>query len=371
MKISKIIFTLVQLLIFQGLTAQITLMDAKSVQSQNAEGVYYSLPLTVFKVDVDMAITEKIPGPLKQYSQKFLGMSDVIEEESSEYDVIDVQVSPVTIEDKAHTYFIAFVTEKGKDKEPKKQFIELTPNGLLRSFNVKTDDKTPKSAVKDENTRIYIIGEKNDRFAYEAEYNRRMEIDTIIRKITIDTMTINKFLYRTSWVDKTPEERADDAAKEIKKLREYRLNLLTGYHEVNFSGSIRYMDGELKKLEQQYLELFVGKEIKTVRHFTVFYAPNESMLQKEIFKSEVGDRLLVKVSKLGESAVKDVRPPLNNALIYRIPASCEVQVLFNRKNMFDDIFPVNQLGTKASIAVSKIAVAFDPVTGLPVKITRN
>lgn len=370
LQLKKIIFTLFSLLFIQMLSAQITTMDAKMAQPQNSEGIFYSLPLTVFKIDVDLEVTEKIPGPLKSYSRKFLGVSDFIDRESTEYNIVDVKVTPLTLEDKNNMYFVSFNQERGKEKEQKKQFIELTSKGLLRSFNIKPDVDNNKSVISNENTRIYILGEEAERFNYNADYNRREEIDTIIRKITVDTLTINKFLYRTNWVDKTPEERADDAAKEIKRIRENRMNLLTGYHEVNFSGSIEYMDRELKKLEKQYLELFLGKELKTIRHFTVFFTPDDNELQKEIFKSDAGDHLLIKVKKLGEPANKNVNTPLDNALIYRIPVSCEVKAVYNRVNMFNDIFYVNQLGSKSSVAVNRMAVEFDPATGLPKKISR-
>jgi hypothetical protein len=233
----------------------------------------------------------------------------------------------------------------------------------------KINEVAEKQIEKEE--RIYVLGSEADDFHYSAEFNRKLKIDTIVRKITVDTMTIQRFVFRTSWVDKSEEERAADAASFIKTLRESRFNLLTGYHEVDFSGSIRYMDQELKKMEEDYLALFLGKENQTVRHYTYFYVPQANNLQKEFFKSPEGDQLIVKVRPLNEPVVSETNAPVDNALVYRLPTNCDVKVLFNRENLFNDIFPVNQLGVRTYLSVYKTSVLFDVQTGLPVLVKRN
>jgi len=258
MKFLSIIFSILITFSFQDSFAQFKLLPAESPEAQSGNGIFYSLPLTVLKVDIAISVTEKVPGPLKEFSKNYLGVSDVIENESTDYEIIDIDVKPVIIPDRSNSYFIYFGSnEKNKEKDSKPVYFSLTPQGLFKSFNLPQSQELKNEEKNIETSKeIYIIGDASENFRYEADYNKKLEIDTVIRKITIDTMTINKFVYRTNWVNKTPEERADDAAKQIKKIRDSRFNLLTGYHEVNFSGSIKYMDNELKKLENQYLELF-------------------------------------------------------------------------------------------------------------------
>jgi hypothetical protein len=355
------------LLLFSKISyGQISLIKADAIQPQINDGVIYTLPLTVLKIEFDIIETKKIPGPFKDLSKDFLGVNEVISEESSEYEAINIKTSTLTIPDNENAYFVSFNTEKTKDKEMKPPVITLTPEGFIRSIYTTPQSPPPgKTPMIKSEEKVFILGEEADKFQYESDFNKKIKIDTIVRKITIDTMTINKFIFKTTWVNKTPEQRAEEAAAFIKKIRESRFNLLTGYHEVNFSGSIEYMDYQLEKLEQQYLELFLGKELKKVTHYTLFFAPNDNILQKELFKSPEGDQLIVKISLLNKSDVKEAKAPLENALIYRIPALCDVKILYNRKNLFNDIYGISQLGVKSSITVNKTSVVFNPHTGLP------
>ena len=61
--------------------SQITLNNAKDVDlSLNTDGISYTLPMTVFKIDIELEKTTKLPGTFKQYSKKFLGVENVINE---------------------------------------------------------------------------------------------------------------------------------------------------------------------------------------------------------------------------------------------------------------------------------------------------
>ncbi len=121
--------------------------------------------------------------------------------------------------------------------------------------------------------------EGNEDFSYYADYNRKKKIDTVVRKISIDTVTINRFLFKTSWVDKSDKEKANEAAQQILEIREARFHLISGYQEVNYGESMKYMNNQLKELENNYLELFLGKEVKTTDIQTVYYIPKKDKTQ--------------------------------------------------------------------------------------------
>ncbi len=350
------------------LPAQITVVTADKGPAANGDGLCYSLPATLFRVDVDLKKIEHIPGPLAGYTEKYLGTSDYLKESSVDYSVVDVDVHPVTIADEKASYYIVFSDKISKEDRP--PVVSLTPFGTLRSVNMEIQTGELPVISKEENKTIILAGDEDD-FKYKAGYNRKKVVDTVIRKITVDTMTINKFLFRTSWADKTEDEKAEEAARQIHSIRESRMNLLTGYHEVNFGESIVYMDKQLQKLEQQYLELFLGKERITAEHHTYFVYPAKEQMQKTLLETRSGDKLLFDVEIKGVNSIKPVSTALNNIIYYRIPADALVKITFNGKTLFSNLYPVSQLGTVTGISVYKAGVLFDPVTGVPVQLLKH
>ena len=368
MNLKKISLTAVLTFVVVFSFAQITVVTADKGPASNGDGLYYSLPATLFKVEVELKKTERLPGPLADYCQNYLGTTQYIKEASTDFLVVDEDVSPMTIADESASYYIVFSAKSSK--EDKSPVIELTPFGTLKTVNIDQDEQEMQREVNIEENKTIILGDDANRFRYEAQYNRKKKIDTVIRKITIDTMTINKFLFKTSWVDKSKEERAEEAAQQIRSIRESRLNLLTGYHEVNFGESLLYMDNQLQKLEQQYLELFLGKERVTIEHHTFYVLPENETLNQDLLATDNGKKLVFKVRPQTEMQIKPMAATVSNVIYYRIPAQATVSLIFNGKELFKDIYPVSQLGVVTGVSVSKAGVAFDPVTGVPNKIVK-
>ncbi len=373
MRLFKIIPVFTFLLMFTTLAgySQITVNNVKDVDlSLNTDGISYSLPLTVLKMDIELEKTTELPGPFKQYSKKFLGVENVIQKKSVNYKVLDIDVTSFSIPDKDNSYFIKFNLEKVKDKEFKPPFVVLTKSGFLRAYNVLPENKDYDLQTETVN-KVIIVDDGDDILNEGAMYSRKKVTDTIVRKITIDTMTINKFIFRTDWVELSEEERANEAAKQIKNIRENRFNLLTGYHEINFGESIKYMDSELKKLEKQYLELFLGKKVKNVQHITVYFIPNKDVLRKVVYTDSKGGQISVKVNTLSTPPSKEITTPVENALVYRIPAVCQLNVYYNDKKEFQRVFKISQLGKKAAVRIVKASVEFDENSGIPYLFRKN
>jgi len=369
MKRLKIEFTLFFIIISLTVSSQIMVVTADKGPAVNGDGLYYSLPATAFKVEVDLKRTESFPGPLADYCENYLGTSDYLKASSVTYLAIDVTAHPVTITDEQSSYYMVFSEKLSKEDKP--PAVELTPLGTLLSVNMVSRDKKveDRSSTIEENKTI-VVGDDESNFEYDAAFNRMKDTDTVIRKITIDTMTINKFLFKTSWVSKTKEERAEEAAHQVQLIRESRMNLLTGYHEVNFGESLKYMDGQLKEMEQQYLELFQGTKQISVEHYTFFVIPDADHLQKQLLMTDSGDKLVLKIETIDKSPIKPMDATLNNIVYYRIPAFATVVINFNGTNLFKDIFAVNQLGTITGVSVYKAGINFDPASGVPLKIIK-
>ncbi len=350
-------------LLFVGmiLPAQVMVTKINPGSSQpGGEGFFYSLPKTVLKIDLVLQKTSRIPGPLASFASDYLGVDDVIKTSSESYQLLNATVVPSAVTDANQMYFVQLPIEKGKDE--RNMSFHLAENGALVSVN-DNEAKAVYFQTPDVN-QTYYFTEGSDGFDYLAGYNKTKKQDTIVRKISIDTVTINRFLFKTTWVDKSEKERAEEAAQQISKIREARFNLITGYHEVNFGESMQYMDRQLREMEQKYLDLFLGKETTSLVSETFFYTPQPGEKQSSIWRSPDGETVGIELNTtvilkgLSESPVASP-----NMVFYRIPAECMVKINFGGKTYFNSLLLINQLGAISTAPLSKAKLHFNPLTG--------
>ena len=74
----------------------------------NREGVYYSLPRTVIKVNVTVDRIENYKGPYAEYALKYRGLKNVVESSSVEYKITDIKVTTSAEPDPDQYYFVEY-----------------------------------------------------------------------------------------------------------------------------------------------------------------------------------------------------------------------------------------------------------------------
>ena len=80
-----------------------TQMSALGEEPQEKKEQYiYGLPQTVLKVEVTYRESTNIPGPYSDYSERYLGISEVIKQKSKHWDIEDVLVSSFNEPDPGH-----------------------------------------------------------------------------------------------------------------------------------------------------------------------------------------------------------------------------------------------------------------------------
>jgi len=372
MKLTHLKYLLFILLLTGGFSGTIraqyqfqTVKASSKLISPNAKGLYYALPKTVIKLHLVFEQVDKIRGPFAQYTTKYLGTDDFIKSNHHYRRLLNVDVEPVLMADNAQLYFIQFPEDRSS-KEIRHFGFQLNKSGILMGFGLKEKQKTEKSEKVEINRQV-LYTDRSEDFKMRAAYSRTKKIDTILRKITIDTVTIKRFLYKTSWVNLSEDQRANDAAMQIKKIRDSRFNLLTGYQEVNYGDGIRYMDQELQKMEQQYQALFLGKETKQLKTFNFVFDPNKSKLTKSLgsFTDENGQshKVLLRITPINPTNIPSVTKAAPDFLFYRIPAKATVEVLVDGQPFFSDIYSVPQLGTLATASMDRMRLNFDAKTG--------
>lgn len=354
-------------ILFEGYSQiTVTKIEQRSVSS-SSEGFIYALPQTIFKIDVVYEMVQELKGPLMQFTKEYLGATDYITSDKTMYNIVDVNVSVSQESDPGQLYHVRYPTERAKD-EKKTSFILSDIGGLL-AYNTEVLNNRTTSEIKTNQTFIFKEGDKT--FPYMSQYNKQKKIDTITRIINIDTVIINRFLFKSSWVDKSSKDKARDAALQIEKIRESRYHLISGYQEVNYGTSIVYMDRQMQNMEDQYLELFLGRTIKTVEKQTLYFVPVKNKKHSELMKFDDGNTLVIEFEPVSTDKLVDVTSSGTNRIYYRIPASTNILVKSENKNLFNGRFLINQFGVVSTVPLNNTKLQFDANTGNLINIIRE
>lgn len=285
---------------------------------EKKQGLFYHLPRTVLSIDITVSKTDHIKGPFAAYSAKYLGISNVINENSSNYSIDDISISTYAEPDPEKVYFIS-IPKKFK-KTDKLQFL-LEENGVISGFNSADDSvrQNNTSALVRSNHEEYDAA--NASFKYFATQNILEKTDTIFEKIILDTMTIEKQILQHSLVEKSMEQKASDVADYLSLIAENKMNLLSGYQEVPYSlETIAFMLEKLEQMEQDYLALFTGKTVSSTLTYHFEYVPNASTKSSSLF-------LFSFDKKNGLSEIADPENEENSVFIELMPSMTTTRLL--------------------------------------------
>ncbi|PLX13906.1 MAG: hypothetical protein C0598_02555 [Marinilabiliales bacterium] len=364
------IFSLITLvLIASSVFAQFRINKISANVNTAPNGIVYGLPRTVLKIDLNIQKTTQIPGPLSAYAKEYLGVEDFIAKTASTYDVINADISSFAEVDPLQMYYLQFPEQRGKD-DPENSFV-LSNIGTIISYNADGEYNIQPTQTTNVNQTYQIYNDGNA-FEYNAGYNRKKVIDTIIKKINIDTITIDRFTFRTSWAGLSEKDKANEAALKIQNIREQRFNLLTGFQEVNYGGSIVYMDNELKKMENDYLRLFLGKEVSSIETYTFFIIVNKDEDSRIIMETPNGDQIKLIFNRHGNTELIPDKPvQKENHLYYRIPENTGIELTYKGKVYKKVTLPISQFGKLFMASLNNTALYFDPNTGNLLKMIKK
>ena len=339
------------LLIGMPLMAQTKVVKKNAVKANNF-GITYSLPKTTLVVDVEVTKVTCKAGPYYQYAEKYLGVKDAIAENKVYFELGKTQLINHGIRDKDNTYIVEF---KQGTVAP---YAYLTEDGLLCSIN---SEYTP----------------------VESELDAVKKKKGPQEKVT-DTSVFSEELLMAG----STARQAEIAAKQIYRIRESRMNILTGEAD-NLPP-----DGEAMKLVIQQLEeqekalsnLFTGIRTKEMEHYEVTVMPNDD-LDKEIlfrFSKQIG---IVDADDLGGAPVymnlkATERAPMLEpkeaekkekslkGIVYNVPGKAEIEIFTNKKTLYKGEAQITQFGTREGLAPvmfedkkAPVKVTFYPETG--------
>jgi len=374
----KIVILIPVYFILHGLYSQVVVRPVSGNPSPTGnQGIYYALPQTCFKIDIEFRHTRIIPGPYASYAGKYLGLEDVNRYSSSLYEIINVQLDVFSRPDPARYYFVEYGDKTVK--EDINFLVSLTQAGMIVGFNEPEDAKNVNRVVLENETEPRV---SDDLFKYLASENMYEKIDTTTRKITIDTLTIEKHFFKSTWTEKPTEQKAKDAADFISRIRENSFLLISGYQEVDYGESIRFMYQKLLELENQYLSLFTGITLTESFTKSFIFIPEQKMKGSQQilfnFSSSTGfdgnassnDIVYIRFNNPGlveeVQAFVDKKNNLVNkedVFYYRIPEYANVEIIHDGEVFYKSNMLINQFGLVVAGPLNNSKVRFHPESG--------
>ena len=347
----KIIIVAGLLLSLPGLSQ--TKVVKKNAVKANDFGIVYSLPKTLLTVDAEVTKVSCKAGPYYQYAEKYLGVKDIVTEDRVYYELGKISLENHGIPDKDATYMIQF---KQKTVAP---FAYLTEDGLLCSINaVYKPDSTSK---KKEVSKQQPVTSSSDQASVYSE----------------------ELLMAGSMA-----KQAEVAAKQIYRIRESRLNILTG--EVDNlppdGDAMKIVIQQLEEQERILTELFTGIKTREVIHYAVDIEPTESLEKEVLFRfskklgivdaDDLGGapvylnlKALEKQSQLDPKEAEKKEKSMKG-IVYNVPGKAEVEIFFDKKSLFKGDVMVTQFGYREELTPvmledkkAPVKVYFYPETG--------
>ncbi len=346
---------------------------------QGSPGFYYALPRNVVSIDITVTKTRHISGPYAKYASKYLGIKNVLETNSVSFAISDVKMNVYSEPDPEQYYFVDLSKYKPSARKP--LLLRFSESGLLQDINDNSEARVMEEQRQQmEKSEI----DYSETFKYFTGANLKEQIDTIIEKLNVDTMTIEKRIVRRSMVEKTLEEKAREAADFITVIKDQRLDIITGAQEVAYSdATIRLMNNELLKLENEYMMLFMGITETYTYQYRYTYIPESHIYNALIplFKFskytgvveedfQGGQMVYIKVSRgKNTMALNEIVSASNqnaessNGIFYRIPEYAKFSILNGVEQIAEASFLISQFGVATSLPPGNVNLQLYPNTG--------
>lgn len=337
------------------------------------KGVLYNLPRTTIVVEVQVERTEQIKGPLSQYSETSIGVSDVIKENKTTYSIEGISLKAVNEPDPSRYFFIEWGT-----KTDRATSLQVSPGGtLVRYSSLQKLDKE----YSDEGKFEYVTPLKA--FPVYRAGALKEQVDSVIRKISIDTLYFEKLTFRKYMIPQREEDKAAEASQIIEGIKRDKYSLLVGYQETAYEKeAIEFMLNRLEEMEREYLKLFTGVTYRQTQSYTFYYTPPEELVEEAIPLFGFSESMGIIPSKMDGSDIVMIISPeegcIQNSLsdisfpaegiTYRVPCTAEIVVNHGVRQELKQKLPICQYGTLSLLPPNTAEVIFDEETGIPVKV---
>lgn len=274
-KMIKIYITFILIFLFTFCKAQKKSYVTKIKSANNLENnaAVYALPRTILNITIQARRTTTVPGPFCKYADKYLGIKNAPERETTEWNIAAVEID--ICQEADPEYF--FSVSNRRNKNLNSMLSRLASDSLIlypgQFFN-KHSFPEPDTSY---NNKIHFRD-------LSVKSNFGQSNDTSYKSVFKDSVYVRIPVIKQQQVRKSEEEKAEEAANYIIKIRKRKFKLISGQYDYMPEGeALTVAVRELNKLENEYLSLFTGKSYVDNYKKTIQYIPDDSRkISKEI-----------------------------------------------------------------------------------------
>jgi hypothetical protein len=239
---------------------QVYPLPLDSTLKLSANFFYYQMPTTAIKVNVTVIKVREIKGYYADQAEKLLGLTNIISDNRTFYKLKDVSIETVRVPDTKSVFAVEPSSQQVKEQAYAK--------ALLKSQTVQND-------VFEETYSIQIKGIP-DFFQNYANVNYTETEDAFVETKIINGVVTQVPANRTRLVNKSAEQKVQEAADRIIQIRKERNSLIAGEQEVAYSKeALELMITQLNQAENDYLDLFRGIVLEDEIHYTLYVIPEK------------------------------------------------------------------------------------------------
>ena len=317
----------------------------------------YSLPSTTITLDVE-AVQEKFyAGPYAKYAEKYLGIKARQKDETT-FQITEICMVPLLEADQNRRY-----TVNVKKGQIDATFLKLSASGLV-SFS--------DANFGDASVWRFPTETQGDFSGKGVSSNLTSEATTLYRNSKTESAYNRVAVQQSMVVEKSPEQKAAETAAMILKLRQQRLQIVTGDTDATYSGeAMGAAIEEITRLEKEYMTLFVGYSDFQQQKMRFDVIPQQGLESQMYVAFRLSDAAgLVPADNLsGKPIVMEIvpqtfaDPQVSSAMLgsakdvqvyYRIPAICTVKIMDGANLLLQSRMPIYQLGKESSLPVNVI-----------------
>jgi hypothetical protein len=325
-------------------TGTLSVKNVQDITELGNHAFVYSLPHTRISVQIKAIREYTIPGKYNKYAEKYLSIKDVPVNPVINWKIENIKLESLCEPDPE--YF--FAIETNKTDYLLKNVLQLKEEGLI----LKVDESNPFIQYLPDLKNMQQLDINPDLTAIENTNNKKVEVP------------IDLPVGKPKEEIKSEEQKVQQAANFIFKIRKRRFKLLAGeYDSTSIGSSLQTSVNELNRLEQEYLSLFIGKTyIDTLKH-TFYYIPKSGLAaDRFVFcrfsefsgfedgASSEGKPIIIELQDLQNTAPLEhlEMPPAikgnNNCILYRIPDKASVHIYFGSVPVLEGEIKVFQYG---------------------------
>lgn len=338
--------------IFATISGQTQTTKILTGEKSNEYGLVYSLPQTALEIEVSACHKVSKKGPYYQYAKKYIGTSDVISEDSENWEITDIKIRPYGVPDSGTQYLMQL-------KPGILTYIAVDSDGMLLSIN-KNPQTTETPKTERENTSVI-------KWPTGKEYMEFVDGDFV--------------------ASKSSAKQAQLLAESLMEIRESRLSLTRGTADAmpTDGRQLELMLASLQTQEEALSRAFTGSvTTENVTH-KFSYLPGddgkEILFRMSDFAGFVdaedlsGDPVYIEVKTANEVTLPldskgEPKKLPKNAIIYNLPGSADITISILGKTLYNKEILLSQKGITFGLVPELFTdkknpsyAIFDPVTG--------